>query len=116
VSDNIRGREIGWAIVYLLLTALVIGVIGVVVQTFSLLSTVRETQKVSKSSVETIRDCTEPEGQCYQESQKRTAKVVADIGKVSAYAAACADRPGTQTEDDVLACVLRRLAKDEQRP
>jgi hypothetical protein len=111
VSDN-AGREIGWAIVYVLLSSLVISVLYVVLQTFTLASTMRETQQSSASSVDAIRDCTEVGGECFERSQKRTGKVVADLGKVSAYAAACADRPGVQTEDDVLACVLRRLAKD----
>lgn len=105
-------RELITSLVYTLAAVLVIGVIFVVTQTFTLLTTVRETQKDSRESVEAIRDCTQPSGECYREARERSARTVTDIGKVSAYAAACADRPGVQTEDEVRLCVLRKVARD----
>jgi hypothetical protein len=113
-GDTVRkARPIGGAVVGVLVGVIVLGMIYLGVQTYSLASSIREQQKTNSSTNATILDCTEPSGECYRKSQERTAAVVADIGKVSAYASACADRPGVQGEAEVLACVLERLKKDD---
>lgn len=107
-------RPVVGALVGVLCAALVVGLAVVLVQVYSLTSAIREQQKVSVQTNERIVSCTDPEGDCYRESQERTKAVVADIGKVSAYAAACADQPGVQGSADVLACVLDRLKRDTE--
>lgn len=56
-----------------------------------------------------IKDCIDPSGHCYKEGSDR-AKL---LGDVSAFAAACADLPGTQSADQIQACILRKLAEAE---
>ena len=109
-------RELAGLLTYFLLAVLVIGIIGIIVQTYSLAATIREQQKVTATTNERLIDCTTPSGECYKQGQKRTARAVSDIGKVAAYAAACADQAGRQGEAEVLECVLRRLAADKRHP
>ena len=109
-------RELAGLLTYILLAALVIGVLGIVVQTYTLAATIRDQQKVTATTNQRLIDCTTPTGECYKQGQKRTARAVSDIGKVAAYAAACADQPGRQGQAEVLECVLRRLAADKRHP
>lgn len=69
------------------------------------------TLNASERGLELIRDCTEPGGECYGRSQRRTADAVADINLAAVYAAACADREGVQGEDEIYACVVRLFAE-----
>lgn len=109
----------------------VIGVllVFIIVQTFGLTSQVRETQKGNRSTLETaqiaaeeaakatdrIEDCTTPGRPCYIQGQKRTADYLSDLNLVIAYAAACADQQGVQTEAEVYACVIQKLAQADER-
>jgi hypothetical protein len=100
------------------LTAIGAGVLAIllltlIVRTWSLADAIRETQKSNTGAVKLIRDCTDPSGDCYKRGQKQTAVAVADINKISVYAAACADRPGVQTASEIYACVVERLAQDK---
>lgn len=124
-----RGRELTAAIVYVMLTAVAVGVIVVVVQTYSLLNTVRESQQTNTSTIQAaksaaweaergtdrIEDCTTPGRKCYEQSQKRTADVVTDLNRVAVFAAACADKPGVQGEDEIYSCVIRLLAEEAEQ-
>lgn len=60
-----------------------------------------------------IVDCTQPGGQCYRNAQARQADVLGHprgpINDVIVLAAACADRPGVATEDQIRACVIKGL-------
>lgn len=111
-----RARPVVGAVVGILVAVFVVGFAVVLVQSFATVKAIRESQKTNTSTNQTILDCTEPTGECYKESQRRTKEVVTDIGKVSAYAAACADLPGVQGSDEVLTCVLDRLAADDRAP
>ena len=106
-------RTIGWAIVGLAITGLVVGVVATVFATYSLLSVVREQQKTNVGTNERIVDCTTPGGKCYQQGQERTGQAVGDILKGATYAIACADKRGVQTEAEIQACVLKRIAKEK---
>ncbi len=68
-----------------------------------------ETINNTKDTLELVRDCTQPQGECYQRSQDSTAEVVDNIGLLSTYAAACADQPEQQTAEEIRACVLDLL-------
>lgn len=85
-------------------------------------SEIREVQRTntlsltnSERTLDLIEDCTTPGGECYQRSQERTASVVGDIGRLSAYAAACADKKGVQGRGEIYNCVLRLLSQDSRR-
>lgn len=75
-----------------------------------------ERAKNTADVVEFILGCTDPDGECYKDGQRRTAEAVGSITDVSAraaaYAAACADERGRQTQDQIFRCVMDRLAKD----
>lgn len=70
-----------------------------------------ETLDTSAETLEIIKDCTQPEGACYQRGQDRTAEVVDNIGLLSTYAAACADQPNQQTAVEIRECVLDLLER-----
>lgn len=61
-----------------------------------------------------IESCTTPDGECYKRGQKQQGGAIADINKITVYAAACADREGEQTVEAIQFCVLRRLAADDR--
>lgn len=52
-----------------------------------------------------VEDCTNPAGECAQRGQKSTSTAVASINEISAYAAVCADRPGSQSLAEIRACI-----------
>lgn len=64
-----------------------------------------------------IIDCTTPGGDCYQQSQGRTGEAVSGINlytkAVVIIAAACADRPGVNTERQIEKCVNEKLEELE---
>jgi hypothetical protein len=108
-------------------TVLAIVLVTAIVVAATKSTKIRETQTAntpllenSNETLKLIRDCTTPGEECFDRGQRRTAEVVAnltsDLTRVSAYAAACADRPGVQGEDEILACVIARLAKHPQKP
>jgi hypothetical protein len=101
------------AVVYMCLAGLVISLIYAIVQTYTLADAIREQQKTNVGTNERIVDCTTPGGKCYQQGQKRTGAAVADILKGATYAIACADKRGVQTEAEIQACVLKRIAKEK---
>lgn len=70
-------------------------------------------------------DCTTPAGQCYQEGQKRTAKVVEQLyqqgldrenitREIIVIAAGCAADPENTTIESIEDCVNERLDKESQ--
>jgi hypothetical protein len=108
-SNGTKRREWASGILYGSLTIFALILLYVVVQTYTLLSAVRETQKVSRSAVVAIEDCTTPGKDCFEESQERTGNVVSDNNEVSLYAAYCADQPGATTVKAIKSCVIEQL-------
>ena len=74
---------------------------------------VRQNQKSGRAVVDTIKDCTDPEGQCFHDAQARTATAVAGINKktqqIVVAAAACARVPENDTEAEIRVCVEARI-------
>jgi hypothetical protein len=87
----------------------------IAVQNRGTLVATRRAQVASIDSQQRLVDCTTPGHSCYDESLKRQAAVIGDppapINNVVILAAACADRPGIQTETTIRACVLAGLEK-----
>ena len=69
----------------------------------------------NRANGDAIRDCTTPGGECFERSAKRQAQVIgqppAPINDVVILAAACADRPGVDTEAEIRACVIDGLTR-----
>lgn len=101
-------REINGALIGLLVGVLVVGVLVLIVQTYQLASAIRATQKPTVETVDLIRDCTQPRGECFQRGQRQTANAVGDINLVTIYAASCGSRhPGQPSA--VRRCVEKLL-------
>lgn len=69
----------------------------------------------NRETLHTIKDCTQPSGECYKRSQRQAASAVASINRVAIYAAACAAQYHHPTVEQVQSCVITRLAKDHRR-
>jgi len=76
--------------------------------------------KENRELLNTIQDCTQPTGDCYQRGQKRTASAVSDINRVIILAAACSaglprDLSVEQRQAQIQTCVIDRLAAIQQK-
>lgn len=110
-------------IVLAITVAVLVIVLTTAIVTSAIKSTsIRETQtsntpllQNSNETLKRIRECTTPGEKCFDEGQARTAEIVSEltsnITRVSAYAAACADRAGVQGEDEIFACVVLKLSE-----
>lgn len=116
-------RQIGGAIVGALAGALLVIVLVLLVRTWSLADGIRvaqqsnaQTLRETHRTLDVVQSCTTPGRECFKRGQKQTSGAIADINRVSIYAAACADRPRQQTVEQIQACVIERLAQDAHRP
>lgn len=57
-----------------------------------------------------IKDCTQPDGECFKRGQRRTAAAVGDINRVVILAASCASGPVKKSVEEIQSCVIARLA------
>ena len=121
---RLNRRHLLWSVLAVAVLVLVLTVATAVVVAAVKSTSIRETQTQNTALIENtdetlkiIRECTTPGEDCYDRGQSRTAEIVAgltsDLTRVSAYAAACADHVGVQTEDEIFACIVRRLASVE---
>lgn len=62
------------------------------------------------STNDQILDCLTPGGKCYEQSRTNSKTTVASINEVTAYAAVCADRPGTQGLSAIRLCIADLIA------
>jgi hypothetical protein len=76
---------------------------------------IRSTSRDNAEALRLIKSCTTPGQECFERGQKQTAEAVADINRVTVYAAACADLPGVQGQAEIYACVVEKLAEDDGR-
>lgn len=95
-------RRLGWALVGILVGVLILGAIDLTVKT-------RQTTQNTNRTAKAVLDCTTPGGKCFKRGRRATAKAVGDINRVIVLAAACADRPGDQTREQIERCVLDAL-------
>lgn len=117
-----RARRALWAAAGIGVAVLLIGLVIGILKFVALTQAVRDTQiegtptgKKLVAASDRILDCTTPEGQCFKDSQQRTAQAVADVNRVVIIAAACSAGlpPGMTVEerqDEIQACVIDRLA------
>lgn len=108
---------------------LVIGVLGLLLQTATLSSLIRDTQvantqrtqdtraaaEAAARGTNRIEDCTTPGRDCFEESQRRLAQAITGINDYATYAAACADKPQQQTYAQIKACILAQIADSKRR-
>lgn len=69
----------------------------------------REALEQATENGQQIKNCTTPGGDCFLRAARLQARVIGDppapINDVVILAAACADRPGVDTEDEIRKCV-----------
>jgi hypothetical protein len=104
-----------WLFLGCLASALIVAVLYALLAGAHTTQAIRETQVNNRVLLNTIRDCTQPTGECYRAGQKRTGDAVATINRVVILAAACAAvTTGTepQVEARIHACVIDRMRRD----
>lgn len=118
-------RQVTWTAVGLLGGLLLIALIAAAVISATKSTQVRATQQQNttllknssesldliKGLVEEVQSCTTPGRECHERNQRATANAIDSINRAAVFAAACADQRGVQGEDEIYACVIRRLAK-----
>lgn len=94
-------------VIFICLFLVMLGTVLSVITTL----TNRSVNRATNHNTDIIRDCTDPEGKCFQDGQARTAEAVGNINKVVTAASFCARLPENDTLDEVEACVKRALLK-----
>lgn len=110
-----RRRAIAWFIIGVLVALLVLLAFYALLSMRVVLDNVRGAQKDARSTGVRIEDCTTPGRECFERGQKQTAAAVASINRVAILAAACADKPHRQTVEQIQACVIAELARQQPR-
>lgn len=90
-------------------------VLVMLVRTWGLAEAVREGQQANTRTLDLIESCTTVGGECYDRGQEQTADVIELLNtyqrRVVTLAAACADRPDTQSAREIERCVNKALAQ-----
>lgn len=113
---NERQRRFGWALIGVLIGSLVMLLVASILNTNRTVATIRDSQQIAIKNreandkiLEAIESCTTPGRKCFRESQRRTAKVVADINQVTVLAAVCAANAPSPTVPVIEECIRRQL-------
>jgi hypothetical protein len=109
-----RRRAIAWFMIGTLTAALVILAFYALLSMRVVLDNVRGAQNDARATSARIVDCTSPGRDCFERGQKQTAEAVASINRVAVLAAACADKPRRQTVEQIQACVIAELARQQE--
>lgn len=103
-----------------LIVATFVLVLALLLLIVSLTGQVRNTQlegtptgKKLLQSAETIEDCTQANGECYERNLQRSAEVIGDLNRVIVIAASCASGPDEKTVQRIQECVINRLAASQ---
>lgn len=114
-----RVRAVVWVLIGVLLAAIVAFLLSAAALTAQIRKTQLEGTPVGQklvSSADRILDCTDPKGECYKQSQNRTARAVQDISAGNILAVVCAlqvpnGTPLDKALEQVTDCVAKRLAR-----
>lgn len=108
------------ALAGLLVGVVVVLVLTVLVRTWGLVDAIRETQKVNtgtlqaaENTLEIVKDCTTPGGECKLRGEKDTGNAINLIALKDLLSDVCADQPGPQNRAEVQSCVDRYLTRME---
>ena len=144
MNQRARTRSFVWAGVAFGIAVLIVGAIYFVIRINSITLAIRDNQDAirntqkhgvdmlnelevaaaeshrsavnSQRTQEQIKDCIDPHGKCFKMAQQQTASAVGSINEITYYAVSCADEPGTQTLDEIRACVLGKLTAARRTP
>lgn len=97
------------------ITASLLGGALIVVIMLTTMYKVLEISTTNKEVSQTIRDCIDPQGQCYRNGDRRSGAAVKTINEsqkhIVTVAAYCAKQPGNKTLEQIEACVNKELSK-----
>ena len=110
-----RRTPLTLAVTYVFAAVAILLVLGMLIRTSDNADAIREAQKTNTETLDRINDCTTPGRECYDDGTKRTAAAVGSINKVAVFAAACADRPGWQSTEQIESCIRAKLARNAAR-
>jgi hypothetical protein len=106
-------RPVGYAIIGFLLGLLVLLALVAIIRTWAVADAIRESQKTNVSTIELIRDCTTPGGECYGRSEDRYRTAVSGINagtlRIIAAALAC-EADGITERAELADCTTERAA------
>ena len=108
---NTRSRHIGWIIVGILIGIVVTQTVVATLRTDDSVRIIKQVQRDSLKTLQTVEACTKPGRPCYERSQRQMARAVASINRITILAAACA-AGDERTAGEIEECVLRRLTRD----
>lgn len=104
------------------LGVVIVMLLAMLIRTWTLTDSVRATQlegtplgKKLYDQAERIESCTSTNGECAKRNRQATADSIADINKITLYAAACADQTGQQTVEEIQSCVIGKLAAEDRK-
>lgn len=112
-------RRIAGAVVGLALGGFAVLVLVLLAQVAQLSDAIRQTQldntarnEADSRSLALIESCALESGDCRQAAVQRSANVIEATNRFTALVVACADQPGTQTAQTILACVQEKIEKE----
>jgi ABC-type Fe3+ transport system permease subunit len=128
ITNKALGQRVAWSIIFVCAAAFLLGLVTILLLIRSTQLDNRASTQSTRQTANRIEDCTQPGGECFEESQKRTGAVVQKIideltttRHVAVLAAACATdpamRPLTRIEriDAIDQCVQVAL-RGEKKP
>lgn len=104
-----RRRLVGYTVLALSLGILTVMVLATLLQTYLLAEEIRDSQQTNSQIIDTIKDCTQPKGDCYREGQRRTNSAVVAISEATSqaavYAAYCVKQVSNESVAQIERCV-----------
>jgi hypothetical protein len=72
----------------------------------------------NNTTLNTVKDCTDPKGKCYRDGQRRTAEAVSDLSRIIILAAACAvdvtpSDSIVERQAAITTCITKRIAASQ---
>lgn len=113
---TMSARPLLWAVVGVAVGVFTIGMVWIAITTASTAHAIREGQINNKSTFNLIQDCVAPgtkekPHQCFSRNQANQAQILGFVKIQQVAAVACADMPGTQSPEEINACVNRTMVK-----
>lgn len=107
VLSAIAGIALGCFVVFMVVVA---------VTTADNAQKIRDGQIANKSTFKLLTECVSPSTEtekhnCFERNQKNQAGILDYVKILNVASVACADREGTQTPEEILACVDRTMIK-----
>ena len=101
MKSTYRRRTIAGTISGLAAGCLLVGLVVLIVQTWTVSQGVANAQRQNANTIELVQD-----------QQGQTQELIAVVNHFTALIVACADQPGTQSASDLEECAVKRLQEE----